>query len=111
MIRHGFSATILPLFHTYTGVPYIRAVFRASFPARRRARPTPAAKSSGRAAFVRVKLAPFDPVVLRRLLRQITLQLHWRRYPSSKSVDSEHEVVSIIRMASASNEQTQRHLA
>ena len=37
----------------WIGVPYIRAVFRASFAARRRASPIPVAKSLGRAALAR----------------------------------------------------------
>src|SRR5438034_7083625 len=34
----GFFATTLPFSHTYSGVPYIRAVLRASLAARRNAR-------------------------------------------------------------------------
>ena len=48
---YGFLATTLPFSHTYSGVPYIRAVFGASFAARRKARPTLAAKDSGRLVF------------------------------------------------------------
>src|SRR5437773_2032034 len=43
----GFFATTLPFSHTYSGVPYIRAVLRASLAARRNARPTPTEKCSG----------------------------------------------------------------
>ena len=50
---YGFFATTLPFSHTYSGVPYIRAVLRASFAARHRARPTPAAKDSDRVALGR----------------------------------------------------------
>lgn len=50
----GFFATTLPFSQTYRGVPYMRAVFCASFAARRKARPTPVAKLGGRLTFVRV---------------------------------------------------------
>jgi hypothetical protein len=50
---YGFLATTLPFSHTYSGVPYIRAVVLASFAARRKARPTPATKDSGRLVFGR----------------------------------------------------------
>ena len=56
-LPQGFSATIFPFFHTWTGVPYMRAVLRAPFAARRKACPTPVAKSLGRAAFARASLA------------------------------------------------------
>jgi hypothetical protein len=48
---YGFLATTLPFSQTYIGVQYIRAVFCASFAARRKARPTPAAKLGGRVGF------------------------------------------------------------
>jgi hypothetical protein len=51
---HGFFATTLPSSQTQSSVPYIRAVLRASFAARRKARPTPAAKLRERPVLVRV---------------------------------------------------------
>ena len=63
---YGFLATTLPFSHTYNGVPYIRAVFCASFAARRTARPTPAAKLIGWRVFARffafIDLSPITVV-------------------------------------------------
>ena len=44
-IFQGFSATTLPFFKTYIGVPCMRALLRATLAARRRARPTAAENS------------------------------------------------------------------
>jgi hypothetical protein len=55
----GSLATTFPFSHTYTGVPCIRATSRAVRAARRKPRPTPAAKLS---AF----LDRFDRVVTGR---------------------------------------------
>ena len=44
---YGFSATTLPFFQKYTGVPCMRAILRAVLAERRKPRPTPAEKLSG----------------------------------------------------------------
>jgi hypothetical protein len=65
---YGFLATTLPFSQTQIGVPYIRAVFCASFAARRRARPTPAAKLGGWVCFARVfGFINLSPIVVGRV--------------------------------------------
>jgi hypothetical protein len=59
-LPYGFSATTLPFFQKYMGVPCMRATLRAVFAARRIPRPTPAAKLSGSLRFFCVLRFAFD---------------------------------------------------
>jgi hypothetical protein len=59
---YGFSATTLPFFQKYMGVPCMRATLRAVFSASRSPRPTPSEKLSGFLRFLGI----LDLVVIRR---------------------------------------------
>jgi len=61
---HGFSATTLPFFQTYTGVPCTRAVLRAALAARRSARPT-ASENSLLVCSLGFRFTAIFPITLR----------------------------------------------
>jgi hypothetical protein len=61
---YGFSATTLPFFQKYMGVPCMRATLRAVLAARRIPRPTPAAKLSGLLGVLRLVVMVRVPSVL-----------------------------------------------
>ena len=67
-LPYGFSATTLPFFQKYTGVPCMRATLRAVFAARRIPRPTPAAKLSGFLGVLRFVVMVRVPAVVVSLL-------------------------------------------
>ena len=61
-LLYGFSATTLPFFQKYMGVPCMRATLRAVLAARRIPRPTPAAKLSGFFRVLRLVVMDCVPV-------------------------------------------------
>jgi hypothetical protein len=71
---HGFLATTFPFSHTYIGVPYMRAVLRADWAARRSAIPICFAKSSV-GFLMRVAVMVLSP-------KSLVLGLNYRISPS-----------------------------